>query len=187
MQSVENFAGPYIPQYVLLSVEEPSETVCGTAQSDKGDVPGFVSLYLGCLEDATVIHELAHIFVGSGPIWFTEGIADLVVYHLTGESGSYLGHQATGLIDIRARRQVGAVGVDPSPEYQNQGALGAKLLLDVYQLLGPELTSGVIKEITSGKWPKEGPVLARLFRDGTPAEVLPRITTLFDERFESQQ
>lgn len=187
MQGVEDFAGPYAPQYVLVSVVERSETVCGTTQAERGDVPGFVSLHVGCVEDGTVVHELAHIFVGTGPIWFSEGIADLAVLHLTGQSGNYLDRPADGLIDVRARRERGEEGDEPTPDYLNQGSLGAKFLRDVYELLGSERTSGVIKEITSGNYPKEGPLLLRLFLDGTPAESLSAMNALLEERFISTQ
>jgi hypothetical protein len=183
MVAIEGFVGPYNPQYVLVAVEELSQSLCGTASGQMDDVPGFVRLHIGCIQDGTVIHELAHAFLGTGPVWFAEGAADLVVYHITGEAGSYLSRSGTGKMTASAvnKPELG------SPEYLNQGALGARLFVDIYRLLGPDVTSSVMKEISSGKWPKETPVLTQLFLDAAPAGAKQSLTAIFADRIEGSR
>ena len=178
MVAVEDFVGVYKPQYVLVAVEELAPSVCGTGTSQLEDVPGFVTLNIRCIQDTTVVHELAHIFIGAGPVWFREGAADLVVYHVTGKSGGYLSRSASGKAEPSA-----VIKLEPgSPEYVNQGAIGADLLLEVYRLIGAERTSSVLKKISSGEWPRETPILTRLFLDATPDESKQAMNSIFANR-----
>jgi len=179
---VEALSGPYSPRYILVSIEDLN-SLCGTGSGGRGDIPGFVTLDIACVSDSTVIHELAHVFVGSGPIWFAEGIADVYVLHLTGRNGNYLAFQASGKVKIsyhHSRSQ------DYPPDYREQGALGAKLLADVYRLIGPDQTFTIVRQIIADTLPREGPLLRDLFLAGTPDNLKSRLTALYTERFENQ-
>jgi hypothetical protein len=127
-------------------------------------------------------HELTHVFAGSGPIWFSEGIADLVVFHLTGRNGNYFTFPATGKIkpSYHLRRFK-----DHPPDYREQGALGARLLVDMYKIVGADQTFAVLKKIIAEDLPREDPLLQELFIAGSPDSLKPRINTLFSERFET--
>ena len=144
-------------------------------------MPGVVTLHLDCIQDRTVIHELAHIFTGVGPSWFTEGIADLVVFHVTGRMGTYQSRPTAGKIELNTRQGPGGVG---SPEYINQAGLGAKLLLEVYRLLGAEQTSAAVKQMTTVEWPREGRALLDSLLASTPENLKPRVNQLIAERFQ---
>jgi hypothetical protein len=178
---VESFAGPYTPQYVVVSVAELSGELCGTGSGQDVDVPGVLTLDLDCVQDRTVVHELAHIFVGTGPTWFTEGVADLVVLHVTGRLGSYQTRPTSGRIDLNFRRGAGGVG---SPEYLNQGSLGAKLMVDVYRLLGPQQMSLTLDRMTEVDWPREGRALLDALLASAPDELKPRLHQLIADRFQ---
>jgi hypothetical protein len=181
-QPVEDFGGFYEPRYVVVALEEESDDLCGTAVSHRGDVPGVISLRSGCVDHITAIHEIAHLMIGSGPIWFAEGIADLAVLHLTGESSSYLARDAAGLIQLRGRWQAGE---DFTSAYFDQGALGARLLARIYQLIGPDKMSAIVSEVASGKYPQEGDVILKLILDGTPEELQPQVMSLLEENFDT--
>ncbi len=181
MVDVEGLAGPYNPRYVLVSIEELT-ALCGTGSAQGIEVPGFVTLHIGCVTESTVVHELTHVFVGSGPIWFSEGIAEVFVYHLTGRTGNYLGFPAEGKIKInyRLRRTEGY-----PPDYREQGALGAKLLIEVYRLIGPDETFNIIRQVIADDLPREGPLLRDQILSGTPDNLKPKLSALFAERFEA--
>jgi hypothetical protein len=178
---VESFAGPYTPRYVVVSVAELSGELCGTGSGQDVDVPGVLTLDLDCLQDRTVVHELAHIFVGTGPTWFTEGVADLVVLHVTGRIGSYQARPSSGRIELNFRRGAGGVG---SPEYLNQGGLGAKLMAEAYRLLGAQGMTLAIGQMTKVEWPREGQALLDVLVASAPDELRPRLNQLIAERFQ---
>ena len=182
MVDVEGLSGPYNPQYVLVSIEELN-ALCGTGSGQGAEVPGFITLHIGCVTDATVVHELTHVFVGTGPIWFSEGIADLFVYHLTGRNGNYFAFPASGKIKVsyHLRRFK-----DYPSDYREQGALGAKLLVDVYKTIGADQTFAILKQIIAQDLPREDPLLQEQFIAGTPDSLKPKVTSLFSERFETQ-
>lgn len=180
MVEVEALSGPYSPKYILVSIEELN-SLCGTGSAGRGDIPGFVTLDVACVSDSTVIHELAHVFVGSGPIWFSEGIADLFVLHLTGRNGNYLATQASGKIKLSYHL---SRFEDYPPDYREQGALGARLLADIYRLNGPEQTFAIVRQIIADALPREGPLLQEQVLAGTPDNLKPRLTSFYAERFE---
>jgi hypothetical protein len=53
MVEVEGLTGLYNPRYVLVSVEELN-SLCGTGSGQGIEVPGFITLHLGCVTDTTV-------------------------------------------------------------------------------------------------------------------------------------
>jgi len=181
MVAVEDFAGPYVPRYVVISVEQIGNTLCGTARGQNQETPGIVTLNIDCVQDATVIHEVAHIFLGVGPTWFSEGVADLALFHVSGQTGSYLGQPALGKIELNGGGS--ATDADLS-YYRSQGALGAKFLVDLYKMLGPQQMSAVVKEMSLVEWPRRGEWLLDALRASVPPDYRARVEALIADRFQ---
>jgi hypothetical protein len=141
MPRIEGFLGPYKPTALIIDVTpDPSITFCHTGGGNEFR-PSSVALPLdGCFRAPIVIHELAHAFIGGRyPPWFSEGAAELVVYHLTGSRSGYFG--GTGTIDLEGQFLLA------SSQYQNQAALGADFLEALYKLVGADQMSVFFRDV----------------------------------------
>ncbi|HEX5141446.1 MAG TPA: hypothetical protein VFX19_10900 [Dehalococcoidia bacterium] len=141
MPRIEGFLGPYKPTALIVDVTpDPNITFCHTGGGNEFR-PSAVALPLdGCFRAPIVIHELAHAFIGGRyPPWFSEGAAELVVYHLTGSRSGYFG--GTGTIDLEGQFLLA------STQYQNQAALGADFLETLYKLAGADQMSAFFKDV----------------------------------------
>ncbi|HWC30756.1 MAG TPA: hypothetical protein VG845_11815 [Dehalococcoidia bacterium] len=141
IRDVESFVGEFQSIGLLVDVTPiPGDPFCHATGGNQYTV-GVVSLTSsGCFHREVVVHELAHAFVGGRyPVWFTEGIAEMVTYHVFGAPAGYGG--GNGLIEPEGNYFVG------SPTYLNQASLGTDFLLDAYDLGSPEAMSKFTREI----------------------------------------
>jgi hypothetical protein len=164
----------------VVSVFGDLGRACGIAQI-LDTAPGIVSLNLPCLQEQTVVHELAHVFIGGGPTWFAEGIADLVYYHQRKGIGAYLSlsvnGRARGQIDGNRRLQLG------SEEYANQGALGAGFLVEVYQVMGAQSMAAAVQEIAALGPRRDGGEILQTLLKHAPEDRKPSVTALVTKWF----
>ena len=112
--------------------------------------------------------------VGS-PTWFTEGIAEMLTFELTGRRSGYSG--AKGLIGLD--RRVNSV-VD-MPEYVRQSSLGADFLIEVYKLLGRDAASAFARDVAHHN--VTGPDILNAIRRQTPADARDGLEALIKARF----
>jgi hypothetical protein len=180
---VERVAGVYKPRYLVAQVVELPD-VCGQAVSIAAgpgaypDMPGVIKLNPTCVQASTTVHELAHVFVGRGPTWFTEGIADLIAMRITGVSGGYYSRQGTGLIELNG---------NPTPRTAaslNQGVLGSQLLVAANTLIGPEAMNAAIRDITSRVKGRTGQQILDTIAAHTPDDKKDRLEALFRARID---
>jgi hypothetical protein len=140
-QEVEDFVGPFRPPGLILNVaDDPNALFCHGAGGSEYEA-GFIDFTSArCLVDFAVVHELAHAFIGGRyPVWFTEGVAELATYHVLGDRWSYL--EGSGQIQIE-----GVYSLN-NPAYANQAGLGARFLVEVSNLIGPENASRFVASI----------------------------------------
>ncbi len=141
MPKMEEFLGPYKPTALIVDVTpNPNINFCHAGGGNEF-LPITISLPLaGCFRAPILIHELAHAFIGGRyPPWFSEGSAELVTYHLTGSRSGYEGGQGT--IELEGRFTLAGAA------YQNQAALGADFLEELYKVAGPEAISVFLKDV----------------------------------------
>jgi hypothetical protein len=141
MPKMELFLGPYKPTALIIDVTpNPNINFCHAGGGNEYR-PSTISLPLaGCFRAPIIIHELAHAFIGGRyPGWFAEGAAEMVTYHLTGSRSGYYGGKGT--IEMEGRFTLAG------NEYQNQAALGADFLEELYDLVGAEPSSTFLKDV----------------------------------------
>jgi hypothetical protein len=148
LPEVEAIAGPYTPRYVVAQVVDLDANLCGQGVPQAGnngsqdDRPGVIRLKPSCVIANTTVHELAHVFVGIGPVWFTEGVADLIALRLTRQNGGHLARRVEGKIELEWSAAPG------TPRYVDQGALGAQFLVAADKLIGPDAMNAAIRELS---------------------------------------
>jgi hypothetical protein len=130
------------------------------------------------MDERIVAHELGHVFVGLGPDWFTEGVAELVAFLVTGKEGSYTLRRATGMIRLEAR--AGTIDVD----YSIQGSLGAQLLMEMNRLLGSDVMSAAIRQIAANPKTRSGQQILDTFAKEAPSEKKEQLERLFKQRID---
>jgi hypothetical protein len=152
---VEGFAGSFQSLGLLIDVTPvPGDQFCHGSGGSEYSV-GYVALTSeGCFYDEVVVHELAHAFIGGRyPAWFTEGIAEVVTYHILGAAAGYGG--GFGLIEPEGYYFVG------SGAYLNQASLGTDFLIAAYDLAGAEAMAQFTREIAGQRLTGQN-VLARI-------------------------
>jgi hypothetical protein len=185
LAEVDAVAGGYSPRYIVAQVVDLNRELCGQGVPQAGpngafeDLPGVVRLKPSCVRASTTVHELAHVFVGIGPVWFTEGVADLISMRITKQNGGYFGRKVQGLIELELRAGTAA------PQYADQGALGAQLLVAVDALIGPEAMNEAIRELSAGTQKRRtGRLVLDTIMAHTPDEKKERLEALFRERID---
>jgi hypothetical protein len=141
MPKMEEFLGSYKPTALIVDVTpNPNINFCHAGGGNEFR-PSTISLPLaGCFRASILIHELAHAFIGGRyPPWFSEGSAELVTYHLTGARSGYEGGQGT--IELEGRFTLAGAA------YQNQAALGADFLEELYKVVGAEAISTFLQDV----------------------------------------
>jgi hypothetical protein len=138
---VEAFVGEFQSIGLIIDVTPvPGDPFCHGAGGSEYSVGAISFTSDGCFHDEVVVHELAHAFIGGRyPAWFTEGIAELVTYHVYGHAAGYGG--GSGDIDLEGYYFVG------SSIYINQASLGADFLIELYDLAGPRTMSAFTREV----------------------------------------
>ncbi len=155
MDKIEAFVGEFRPIGLVIDTTPISGADACHTGSGGGNRPGRISLPAPfCFQAPVIIHELTHAFVGGNyPTWFTEGVAELVAYHLTGARAGYL--EAEGTIELNSRYVV------LSGPYTNQAGLGARFLVSLYDLAGADQMSSLIKDV-AGRTLSGDDLLARI-------------------------
>jgi hypothetical protein len=141
IQDVEAFAGEFQSIGLIIDVTPvPGDPFCHGAGGSEYSVGAIALTSDGCFHDEVVVHELAHAFIGGRyPAWFTEGIAEMVTYHVFGQAAGYGG--GGGNIELDGYFFVGS-GI-----YINQASLGTDFLLKLYDLAGPRTMSAFTREV----------------------------------------
>jgi hypothetical protein len=155
IEKIEAFVGEFRPVGLVVDTTQISGADACHTGSGGGNRPGRISLPAPfCFQTPVIIHEMTHAFVGGDyPTWFTEGVAELVAYHLTGARAGYPGGEGT--IELNGRYFV------LSGPYNNQAALGARFLVALYDLAGADEMSSLIKDV-SGRSMTGDDLLARI-------------------------
>lgn len=174
IRDVEAFAGPFLSVGLILDLTPvPGSVFCHASGGSQYSV-GYVALTgPGCYHRKIVVHEIAHAFIGGRfPAWFSEGIAEVVTYHIEGESSGY--GDGIGQIVPDGFFFVG------SPVYLNQASLGTDFLLELYDVAGAESMSAFVQAIAGQ--PLTGQDILR--RIGELDSVSPAdLTRLFEKYF----
>jgi hypothetical protein len=176
---VEGVAGPYRPKYFVIQVGALAPGLCGSASTRGGaiDTPGVIRFSPNCVRDVVTAHELAHAYVGTGPTWWTEGVADTIAMRITGVDSFYFASRATGLIDLESWLESGTSASIA------QGSLGAQFLINVNQLIGPQALNAAIRQITPNRFQRTGRGVLDAILAQTPASLKPQLQALIDASF----
>jgi hypothetical protein len=185
---IESFAGAYPPAVLAVElVEEIPGVSCGTIiQPPFEGAAGLIRLEPVCVDEGILVHEMGHLVVGGGPVWFDEGVADLVMLHQLTREGTYLSLPVSGKIDLRGPRAFPTLQSKDSYTLQ-QGALGAKLLAEVYRTMGIEAMSAALQEI--GRLPRlrearEPQLIVDIIVGHAPEETRADVQALIEERID---
>lgn len=141
MPQVEAFVGEFRPVGLIVDLTQRPEVGACHAGGNAGFRPGHIGLPLPfCFQAGVLIHELAHVFIGGRyPVWFSEGVAEMVAYHFTGARSGYEG--GVGRIELEGSYPVF------SQAYYDQASAGSDFLEAVYDLAGPDETSSLIRDV----------------------------------------
>ena len=141
IRDVEAFVGDFQSIGLIIDTTAvPGDPFCHGDGGNEYSVGSILLTSDGCFYEQVVVHELAHAFIGGRyPAWFTEGVAEMVTNHIMGAPAGYGG--GTGYIEPEGYYFVG------SGAYINQASLGSDLLVELYDLEGPEAMSRFARDI----------------------------------------
>jgi hypothetical protein len=176
MPIVETFAGPYDSRGLLIDLRPGIVTNCHSISVL--DIPRVNLASQGCVSQMVVTHELTHAFVDTrSPTWFTEGIAEMLTFELTGRRSGYQGYKGIINTDRRVNSSLN------SPDYISQSSLGADFLIQVYKMLGRDNASAFVRKLAHRT--VTGHEILDAVREQTPPEQKAALETLIKAHFDS--
>lgn len=181
LAAVEAYLGPYPQRWGGLWLEVDDKTRRGAecyARHWKDEPAEIFLASPECFEPGVMVHELTHtFFIHEYPTWFTEGVAELVAYHLTGVRTGYLGTR--GKIDLDADLDLDLDDI----AYYNQAGLGSTFLVAVYKAIGPEPMARFLAEVKARDM--TGGEIVDTLLSNTPADKKAALRQLIDSSFRS--
>jgi hypothetical protein len=134
---------------------------------------------------SVVVHEIAHVYdTFGGPVWFVEGIAEVVTSRLTDNSSSGYARAANGAkVHLDARGGLMRDGLTITiGEYNAEAGNGALLLQEIANTIGDDRFRAAVQEILRAR--RTGRQILDIFMEQAPADKKGELQAVFDARVE---